>query len=253
MAPNLEQMVIDDVYERLCKMTTSEFFHSVLYERLHVKAIYDGAPSLLINIGTSIVPYCSTDGKIQYYTEFLCVPITKDILSHVDEILGFYQSKVSIRQSIAINESAGQFKYFGFYKALFDFIVAPAPSMPDLIFAGQNIKGRYTIIFRSADKTENVVYLTPKEYVIYMEIVKKTFTSPLHGLPIGAKRTELAPIVTHIRNKIEKNAQSLTFPEQYKPEKIDNKYRIRLSQEKVYVRKYDLINTNVFTESNLVE
>ena len=134
MAPNLEDAFIQQVYDRLCNMTTVDFFRNVLYERLQVKALHNTPPSLLINIGTSVVPYCSAGGSIQYYTEFLCIPISSSILSLVDDILGFYQSKVSIRQSITISDSKGQFKYFGFYKALFDFLVAPPPVAPDLVF-----------------------------------------------------------------------------------------------------------------------
>ena len=42
-------------------------------------------------------------------------PISSSILTLVEDILEFYRIKVSIRQSITINESKGQFKYSGFY------------------------------------------------------------------------------------------------------------------------------------------
>jgi hypothetical protein len=125
MAPNLDDKFIRGVYDRLCKMTTVEFFRNVLYERLQVQTPHNIAPSLLINIGTSVVPYCSAGGPVQYYTEFLCVPITTDILTLVEGILGYYQSRVSVRQTITYGNGNGQFKYFGFCKALFDFLIAP--------------------------------------------------------------------------------------------------------------------------------
>ena len=164
MAPNLEDAFIQQVYDRLCEMTTVDFFRNVLYERLQVKALHNTPPSLLINIGTSVVPYCSAGGSIQYYTEFLCIPISSSILTLVDDILGFYQSKVSIRQSITINDSKGQFKYFGFYKALFDFLVAPPPVAPDLVFMGQDMKtGRFQVAFKFDDGHEKKVTFTPRE------------------------------------------------------------------------------------------
>ena len=113
MAPQLNDEVVVDVYDRLCKMTTQDFFHSVLYKKLQVRTIFDAKPSILINIVTSVIPYCATDGTIQYYTEFLCIPIATTTLSLVEEILAFYQSKVSVK-TITLVDNKGQFKYFGF-------------------------------------------------------------------------------------------------------------------------------------------
>lgn len=187
MAPNLEDSFIQQVYDRLCDMTTVEFFRNVLYERLQVKALHDTPPSLLINIGTSVVPYCSAGGTIQYYTEFLCIPISSSILTLVDDILGFYQSKVSIRQSITINDSKGQFKYFGFYKALFDFLVAPPPVAPDLIFLGLNMeKNKYQVAFRFEDGNEKKLYLPPKHYDIYFQVALRTYRSRFKGLSVSS-------------------------------------------------------------------
>ena len=185
MAPNLEVAFIQQVYDRLCDMTTVDFLRNVLYERLQVKALHNTPPSLLINIGTSVVPYCSAGGSIQYYTEFLCIPISSSILTLVDDILGFYQSKVSIRQSITISDSKGQFKYFGFYKALFDFLVAPPPVAPDLVFLGQDMKtGRYQVAFNFDDRNEKKVVLTPREYDIYFQVAMNTYKSRTKGLRV---------------------------------------------------------------------
>ena len=236
MAPNLEIDFIKQVYDRLCGLTTVEFFKNVLYERLHVKALHDTPPSLLISIGTSVGPYCSVGGSVQYYTEFLCIPILSDILSLVDDILGFYQSKVSIRQSITINDSKGQFKYFGFYKALFDFLVAPPPVAPDLIFLGQNMgTGKYQVAFRFGDGNEILIHLTPKEYDVYFKVAYKTYKSRYHGLQLTYDKY-LKNSISKIRNSISSNVPDITYSEQYKPEKCGNVYRLRLDKSKIFVR-----------------
>lgn len=236
MAPNLEDSVIQQVYNRLCDMNTVEFFHNVLYERLQVKALHDTPPSLLINIGTSVVPYCSTGGSIQYYTEFLCIPISSSILNLVDDILGFYQSKVSIRQSITINDSKGQFKYFGFYKALFDFLVAPPPVVPDLIFLGQNMKtGRYQVAFKFEDGIEKKICLTPQQYDIYFQIAFKSYKSQIKGLPVSYCRN-IKPSIAKIKGIISSEISDLTYSDQYKPEREGNAYILRLDKSKVFVR-----------------
>ena len=233
MAPNLEEQVVNGVYDRLCKMTTTEFFHSVLYERLQVRALYDAPPSLLINIGTSVVPYCSADGSVQYYTEFLCIPITDTTLSLVDEILAFYQSKVSVK-TITITDNQGQFKYFGFYKALFDFLVAPPPVAPDILFQGQDIRdNKYYVSFRFDNGRERKVHLTPKRYQLYLDIACKTYKSRTKGMPANAVPSAT---VSHIRSILSEELRDVTFKDQYIPTRYGNKYVLRLDKTKVFVR-----------------
>ena len=236
MAPNLEDAFIQQVYDRLCNMTTVDFFRNVLYERLQVKALHNTPPSLLINIGTSVVPYCSAGGSIQYYTEFLCIPISSSILTLVDDILGFYQSKVSIRQSITISDSKGQFKYFGFYKALFDFLIAPPPVAPDLVFLGQNMKtGRYQVAFKFDDGNEKRLSFTPREYDIYFQVAIKSYKSCTKGLPVIYDK-HIKPTIAHLKSKISSEIPDLTYSDQYKPEREENAYVLRLDKSKVFVR-----------------
>ena len=236
MAPNLEESFIQQVYDRLCDLTTVDFFRNVLYERLQVKALHNTPPSLLINIGTSVVPYCSAGGSVQYYTEFLCIPISSSILTLVDDILGFYQSKVSIRQSITINDSKGQFKYFGFYKALFDFLVAPPPIAPDIIFLGQDMRtGRFQVAFKFDDGNEKKILLTPTEYDVFYNVALKTYKSRAKGLPVNYDKY-LRVTIARIRGKINDEIPDLTYSDQYKPERDGNVYILRLDKSKVFVR-----------------
>lgn len=241
MAPNLDDKFIRGVYDRLCKMTTVEFFRNVLYERLQVQTPHNIAPSLLINIGTSVVPYCSAGGPVQYYTEFLCVPITTDILTLVEGILGYYQSRVSVRQTITYGNGNGQFKYFGFYKALFDFLIAPPPVAPNLVFMGQSIKtGKHQVAFHFEGGYEKTIDLTPKEYNTYLSIARKSYNER-PGLPVGIDRG-LQSVISHIKSKIINGVPDLTYAEQYKPERKGNVYIIRLDRTKVFVRHRNLAN-----------
>ena len=182
------------------------------------------------------MPFCSAGGSIQYYTEFLCIPISSGILTLVDDILGFYQSKVSIRQSITINDSKGQFKYFGFYKALFDFLVAPPPVVPDLVFLGQDMKtGRYQVAFKFDDGNEKKVTFTPKEYDIYLQVALKTYKSRTRGLPVTYDK-HIKPTIAHLKSKISSDIPDLNYSDQYKPERDGNAYVMRLDKSKVFVR-----------------
>lgn len=237
MAPHLDDGVVSSVYDRLCNITTVEFFHNVLYEKLHVKAIYDAKPSILINIGNSVVPYCAGEGPVQYYTEFLCIPIATTALALIEEILTFYQSKVSIK-TITIVDNKGQFKYFGFYKALFDFLIAPPPVAPNLIFLGQSVMdGKYYVAFQFHDGRERKVKLMPKRYKLYLQIATRTYCSKNKGLPIAiVDRT----VVSHLRSQISENLRDVSYADQYKPEKAGNSYILRLDKNKVFMRSYQV-------------
>ena len=250
MAPQRREEVIMDVYERLCKMTTPEFFHSILYEKLQVKALYDAKPSLLINIGTSVVPYCAADGSVQYYTEFLCIPIATTTLSLVEEILEFYQSKVSVK-TITLTDNKGQFKYFGFYKALFDFLIAPPPVAPDLVFLGQDVKdGKYYVAFKFSNGHERIVKLMPKRYELYLQIAISTYNSVTKGLSTAQiDRT----VMSKLRGRIAEELKDISFMEQYRPEKSGNVYHLRLEKHKVFVRKYNPGNHKEYTDVPITE
>lgn len=250
MAPQLSSEVVVDVYNRLCKMTTKEFFHSVLYKKLQVKAIFDAKPSILINIGTSVIPYCATDGSIQYYTEFLCIPIATTTLSLVEEILAFYQSKVSVK-TITITDNKGQFKYFGFYKALFDFLIAPPPVAPNLIFLGQNMTdGKYYVAFKFKEGRERLVKLMPKRYELYFNIATASYCSKSKGLPTNQVEKT---VMSHLRSKISDELKDVSFVDQYKPEKTGNTYVLRLDKSKVFVRKRNIYNSKEYSDIPISE
>ena len=236
MAPSLKDDFIKNVYDRLSCMTTKDFFKNVLYERLNVKVDNDIVPSFLINIGTSVVPYCVAEGPVQYYTEFLFIPLYMEPLSIVEDVLGFYRKMISFQQPLLIGSISGNFRYFGFYKALFDFLIAPPPVEPDLIFAGQNIKtNRYEVIFRYNERYEKTIVLSPKEYHIYYDIAKLGWNIQRRGT--------IASDVSHIKNCVDRGIMDVLFRDKYKPCRVGNIYGIDVEKNKVFERVYkDLLH-----------
>ena len=231
MAPQLSDIVVHDVYCRLCNMSTSMFFKDVLYEKLQVKALHNAGPSLLINIGTSVVPYCSENGSVQYYTEFLCIPLTRSLLEVEKEVLDFYKSKVSLR-TVTVTDNQGQFKYFGFYKALFDFLIAPPPISPDLVFLGQDVKtNRYRVVFKFDENRERELSMTPKRYLLFLHIAMSK-----SGVSVAQiDRTS----ISHIRSEIAECLLDVSYADQYKPERVGNSFVLKLDREKIFVREYN--------------
>ena len=231
MAPDLDGHEINRIYDRLSRMNTVSFFRDVLYDRLNVKVEADIAPSLLINIGTSVVPYCVSDGPVQYYTEFLCLPLYADTLTVVDNVLRAYCSYVSLQYTPVMNETAGHFRYFGFYKALFDFLIAPPPVVPDLVFLGQNVlTNRFEVLFRYSKNYEKTIQFTPQGYETYYQCA-------CGGIPTDAFK-HLRTVINRIRGKVEHAIASVTCRESYMPERVVGRYKLALDRSKIFVRRY---------------
>lgn len=235
MAPSKSSGQIEEVYSRLCQMSTEEFFHNVLYDKLKVKMDYNSPPTLLINIGCSYVPYCTADGTVQYYTEFLCIPLgNRRILDLVYELLDFYQQNISIR-TLTVAENPGQFKYFGFYKALFDFLIATPPEEATIVFAGiHGRRERHCVIFKT--KTREIkLFLTPQRYNLYFEIAKASSNG--EGIrTINVDQPNLSKLKTAISKELKEN---IAFPDRYWPEKVGNYYKLRVDRSKIAVRKFN--------------
>lgn len=237
MVPHKKENDIGNVYDRLCKMNTSDFCRDILKEQLQVNMPDDLPPSLLINIGTSVVPYCPTGGYIQYYTEFLCIPIKSDMLSLLDDVLDSYRSKLSTYQTVSMKSNKGHFKYFGFYKALFDFLIAPSPVAPDLIFIGQTTRNYYEVGFKFEDNTCNTMKLSENEYKIYKKIAERGVPTIERGI-LSSQDGVKPYIISRIRRKIREAVPNLIYSEQYKPFGNNGNYILNLDKNKMFRRVF---------------
>ena len=125
MAPQLDRdTTVQDIYNRMCNLTTYEFCQKVLCEENKVNAIKDTAPSLLVSVGNSIVPYVDSSAGCHSYMEFLKIQIQDDVVDEIRKLCSIYQGLVDDRVVMPIRGRKDRFKYFGFYKALLDFLVA---------------------------------------------------------------------------------------------------------------------------------
>jgi len=125
MAPQLDRdTTVQDIYDRMCNLTTYEFCQKVLCEENKVNAIKDTVPSLLVSVGNSIVPYVDSSAGCHSYMEFLKIQIQDDVVEEIRKLCFIYQGLVDDRVVMPIRGRKDRFKYFGFYKALLDFLVA---------------------------------------------------------------------------------------------------------------------------------
>ena len=111
------------------------------------------------------------DGGLRTYSVFSVknkMTHSENLLPMVDDVLKAYCSYVSMQFTPVVNADAGHFRYFGFYKALFDFLIAPPSVEPDIIFVGQNVMtDRYEVIFRYSKNYQKMMRLTPQAYEAY--------------------------------------------------------------------------------------
>lgn len=238
MSPMLSEEEAANVGRRMGELTTSEFYLKVLHLPMQ-NVVNPPKEFLLVGIGISMTPYCQADGKVKYFKDYLCLPINGSILETIDEFRQIYKSYASVTYPIV--RHGHSYYDFMFYKLFFDFLLTPPPVMPDLYFLGQEPKsGKYSIAFRFGDN-EKVIYLTPKEYEAFYEIVKRSAHSKSKGLPIGFDRTNLAPVVSHIRQKIRNEMPEIALAEKFKPERSGNVYTVNTEHIKVFVRHYNSV------------
>ena len=254
MAPELPKETIDIVYERLLRMDTITFCNHVLAKKLNVDEVKNAVPSLFINIGTSIVPYCSVSGPVDCYTEFLCIPLTSDITSQIKDFIRAYSKLVSFHVTpnyAYLDERANRFKYFGFYKAMFDFLVKAEPKESDIIVYP------YSSRFEFPQIALDDLKLSPQEAALYKLILECTYKHPLHGLPTSYTKYQkeiyamyakiyhkrdaifpdnIAPIRSRIEAKMRKQLDGLANLEEYIPKLKDGKYIVSAPACRIKIR-----------------
>ena len=265
MAPELPMETINIVYERLLRMDTITFCNHVLADKLQVDEVKNATPSLFINIGTSIVPYCTVSGPVDCYTEFLCIPLTSDITSQINDFIRAYSKLVSFYSTpnpTYLDENANRFKYFGFYKAMFDFLVKAEPKESDIIVYPWNSRFEFPQI-----ALDDLV-LSPQEATLYKLILECTYNHPLGGLPTSYTKYQkeihemyakiyhkknavfpdnMAPIRSRIEAKMRKQLDGLANLEEYIPKLKDGKYVVSAPACRIKVR-----NTHYDSSKNFV-
>ena len=239
MSPSLSDEEASNVARRMGELTTSEFYLKVMHMALS-KTMTPPDAFLLVKMGISMTPYCKADGTVKYYKEYMCLPITDSVLKTVDTFVEEYTELLTIPPK-PLPEDSNNYDFL-FYKLFFDFLLTPPPVVPDLIFMGQDIRtAKYHIAFRFGSN-EKRINLTPKEYDAFYAIVEKHFHAKAKGLTVGFDRANLAPIISHIRQKITAEIPEIALAERFKPERSGNSYTVKMEKDiKVFVRKHTSI------------
>ena len=254
MSPELSEKEINGVIEGVSKTTTASFCRDIIAKKMGTDAMGDTEPALLINIGYSHVPYCAKDADAKEFIDFLKLDIAVDhsVEDEIDEFLDKYSEYTTSKESLHGNRPEDGLRYFGFYKALLDFLIYTKDRTESSIVLNHN---RRSIRFEGYNNLE--IKLSPKEFATYRLIVKEYIDSIDGGLPISAsgKKKErlneefskyydeddlgytsnLSVTISKIKKKIDSALTPAQLPNLYKPEKNENLgvYRIRLDKDKI--------------------
>lgn len=122
MIPSYSDLKVQEIQEKLCSLTTSQFSKELLHEKMGLY-LKDIKPSLLLKIGDSyIVKDNNDDEERSVISNYLCIPIEPRFLQQVRKLLDTYKKMVSRVNYIEVVPVIKKFKYSGFYKSLFNLI-----------------------------------------------------------------------------------------------------------------------------------
>lgn len=185
MNPRFSDKDIEDLYNRLISITTANFTTQLLSGKMNMPTLKEAEPSLLINYATSTQPYSSQEDKGQTYTEFLRIRIDDSKLEEVRRFIQDYDSILTHRESVRPQMADDYFRYYGFYKVLFDFV-------------SQSENGKLTtkeVVINPLNCTIDfagyVVKLSPMYMATYALILQQSIKG--HGLPRFTKKDSENP------------------------------------------------------------
>lgn len=254
MSPELSEKEIKDVIAGVKQTTTSSFCRDIISKKMGSDQMDGTEPALLVNIGYSYVPYCSKDADAKEFIDFLKIDIAIDnsVEDEVNQFLDKYSVYTTARESLHGSRSEDGLRYFGFYKALLDFLIHTKDRTESSIVLDHH---RRTICFCDYNNLE--IKLSPKEFATYYLILKEYKDSINEGLPISASgktkerlnnefckyydeddfgyTSNLSVTISKIKKKIDSMLAPVQLPNLYKPEKKEalGVYKIRLDKEKI--------------------
>ena len=201
MKPMFNDETVDALYNNLTHITTENFTTELLGAQMNMPTLREAAPSLLINFGTSIVPYCATNHQGHTYTDFLRIRIDDNtsVLQEITRFISDYGNFITDREMVRPATQDNFFKYFGFYKALFDFLAQTD---------GSTLIDRKVVIdlrHRSLRICGRDVKLSPTQLTTYVLILLQSIRS--YGLPhlrTKAQLAENAKLCSELTNKYRK-------------------------------------------------
>lgn len=214
LAPELDDMQVMQMYDRMLSTSTEVFTTRVMARDLQVSALRNIKPSLLISMGST----------------FLCITLQDTIEKHIKSFLndfGQLVSPQSISANIRLEAGEDKLRYFGYYKAFFDFILKAEPKESRLVV--WPLKSEFEF-----PEVKRTLRLNQQEASLYTLILEYTYKHDGKGLPLcytpAQKQIEALYRTIYCCKKCV-DEKDVIYPENLAPirAKIEKKMREQLS------------------------
>lgn len=214
LAPELDDEQIEQMYDRMQSTSTEVFTTRVMARDLQVAALRNIKPSLLISMGST----------------FLCITLQDTIDNHIKSFLsdfGQLVSPQSISANIRLEAGEDKLRYFGYYKAFFDFILKAEPKESRLVV--WPLKSEFEF-----PEVKRTLRLNQQEASLYTLILEYTYKHDGKGLPLcytpAQKQIEALYRTIYCCKKCV-DEKDVIYPENLAPirAKIEKKMREQLS------------------------
>ena len=126
MNPRLSTEMLNNLYEHLTNFTTEHFTQDYLATSTHHNVFYDIEPSLFINVGISNVQTLNVMQQDTTWVNFLTIRLEDEpncVLNEVRRFVDCYENLITEPEYHRPKRGKKLFRYHGFYKQLFDFLV----------------------------------------------------------------------------------------------------------------------------------
>lgn len=128
MNPRLNNEIIDDLYNRLTHFTTEKYTRECIGNSCQEAYFEDIAPSLIVNVGSSHVPANTQMPQEGWFMNLMTIRLEDEenaVLNEVRRFVDEYEKYINEREYYRPLRGKNVFRYCGFHKQLFDFLVRP--------------------------------------------------------------------------------------------------------------------------------
>lgn len=267
MKPTFSDESIQRLYDKLTTITTESFTSELLGAQMDMPQLREVAPSLLINFAISVVSTPINNQPV-VRTDFLRIRLDDTTFHEIKQFISDYDLFITHRECVHPELEENHFKYFGFYKALFDFLTI-TNEKSDLL----DDRIIIDLTHRTFSICDRQVKLSPTLLSTYILILQQSIRS--YGLPhfrttdaiatnkklchtlskrfcaictdLGGNPDDwqfadntrnIATYIAHLRQKL--RSQVFITPDVYLPYQVTKEdmdyYTTKVTTDKVYVR-----------------
>ena len=125
MNPRLSQEMLNSLYDRLTQLSTESYTRDFLAVTSQKEMFYDIPPTLLMNVGMSLLPPATATQRERCFTNMMAIRLDDErnsVLQEVRRIVDAYENLITEPEYHRPKRAKGLFRYYGFYKQLFDFL-----------------------------------------------------------------------------------------------------------------------------------